>query len=178
MYCDHCNYFTKLTVIEVSAIAKIINTGFTKYKKYPNRIFRTRPQYSVNCPRCLGNMMEVDALMVEIIGILNAIGMTTMYCCSGHYKDGDAYIMFDSNELPKWFSEDKFPFTGASVWVYTHDLDNLCVRIERCYSLYLSQLNSRFEFNKCRASYMKELTEWVHHMVEISMGNRGGDECE
>ena len=52
------------------------------------------------CPKsnCVGQLIEVDELMLPTIKILNQKGYYTKYCCSGHYYHQivDGYIMFSN----------------------------------------------------------------------------------
>lgn len=63
------------------------------------------------CPKysCIGEVVEIDELLLPIIVKLNQKGYYTRYCCSGHYYDNcpNCYIMFDEDVLlpnvPKGF---------------------------------------------------------------------------
>lgn len=57
------------------------------------------------CPKtsCIGEVVEIDDLLLPVIIELNKKGYTTKYCCAGHYYDHpiNSYIMFDEDiELP------------------------------------------------------------------------------
>lgn len=57
------------------------------------------------CPKsnCVGNLIEIDELMIPTIKILNQKGYFTRFCCSGHYYDQhpNGYIMFEEGiEIP------------------------------------------------------------------------------
>ena len=58
-----------------------------------------------HCPKnnCIGEVVEIDELMLPAIILLNQKGYKTKYCCRGHYGDLEpsAYIKFQQDiELP------------------------------------------------------------------------------
>lgn len=68
-----------------------------------------------HCPKadCIGNVIEVDELLLPTIIELNKKRYYTKYCCSGHYysKGGDnCYIMFEDGvilpNIPNGFKYD------------------------------------------------------------------------
>ena len=60
----------------------------------------------VGCPKtsCVGQLIEIDELMIPTIKILNQKGYITKFCCSGHYygQHSNGYIMFEEGvDIPK-----------------------------------------------------------------------------
>ena len=66
------------------------------------------------CPKtnCIGEIVEVDELMIPVIIELNKKGYFTQYCCSGHFygQHPNGYIMFkkdiDIPNIPKYFKRE------------------------------------------------------------------------
>ena len=57
------------------------------------------------CPKssCIGEIVEVDEMILPVIRILNLKGYRTKFCCSGHpeKKKPNGYILFDFGYRPK-----------------------------------------------------------------------------
>lgn len=87
-------------------MSKVCLECFEIYKD--SLIFDALSDYQF-CPKysCLGEVVEVDELMLPIIIELNKKGYHTKYCCASHYYERpiDSYIMFADNiklpSLPK-----------------------------------------------------------------------------
>ena len=70
----------------------------------------------VGCPKtnCVGQLIEIDELMIPTIKILNQKGYYTKFCCSGHYygQHPNGYIMFEENidvpNLPIGWNKEEF----------------------------------------------------------------------
>ena len=69
----------------------------------------------IGCPKtnCVGELIEIDELMIPTIKILNQKGYYTKFCCSGHYYDQhpNGYIMFEEDidvpNLPKGWNKEE-----------------------------------------------------------------------
>lgn len=61
------------------------------------------------CPKssCIGEIVEVDEMILPVIRILNLKGYKTKFCCGGHpeKKNPNAYILFDFDYRPKTIPE-------------------------------------------------------------------------
>lgn len=66
------------------------------------------------CPKsnCLGEVVDIDELLIPTIKILNQKGYCTIFCCSGHYygQHPNGYISFEKGVdipyLPKGFEKE------------------------------------------------------------------------
>lgn len=69
----------------------------------------------ISCPntKCIGQVIEVDELILLTIKILNQKGYYTKFCCSGHsyHEISQCYILFEKGiellNIPKGFTSEK-----------------------------------------------------------------------
>lgn len=66
---------------------------------------------NIACPKCEGNLVEIDDLLAPTILLLNHKGYKTQYCCSGHLcldqPRVHTYVVFDDAIL-RYIDKDKF----------------------------------------------------------------------
>lgn len=61
------------------------------------------------CPKCQGEIVEIDDFILPTIILLNQKGYKTLHCCSGHSNENvsNCYIKFDESiqlpSIPKGF---------------------------------------------------------------------------
>ena len=72
------------------------------YEIYDRHLIKPNPYDDYTfCPKsnCIGNIIEVDELLIPTIRILNQKGYYTKACCSGHYygQHSNGYIMFEED---------------------------------------------------------------------------------
>ncbi|KPV45077.1 hypothetical protein [Alicyclobacillus ferrooxydans] len=77
--------------------------------------------HAIPCPTadCLGQVIELDELILPAIFILNFKGYLTRNCCSGHVQSriAETYVMFDANvdlpDMPHEFHMDELDALDA-----------------------------------------------------------------
>jgi hypothetical protein len=87
------------------------------YEIYDRDLIKTSEFDDYNfCPKsnCIGEVVEIDELLIPTIKILNQKGYYTKFCCSGHYygQHPNGYISFEEGIdipfLPKGFKKEVF----------------------------------------------------------------------
>lgn len=119
------------------------------------------------CPKCWNQLdkcdclywpryaVEIDDNIATAISLLNQKGYVTTYCCSGHYKNGVAYIafayMYDFDVPEGWYRS----FNGS-----IHQID-------------LYDDISESEFNIIQANEMKKILNWVERLPVLDVFEEG-----
>lgn len=86
------------------------------------------------CPKnhCIGNVVEIDELMIPVIIKLKIMGYETKFCCQGHIDDVDnlmdTYILFTEESFARLFKNNKYPPNG---WVYSNGNSLRPLEVER-----------------------------------------------
>lgn len=113
-----------------------------------------------SCPKreCLGQVADIDELILPAIILLNEKGYFTEYCCSGHFHSGtstSAYILFDQSvkqvdvpALPKGFTFD------------TRNQNLVCIRREL-------RAKDRYDLHRKAVEASVDVLEWVKSLPEM-----------
>lgn len=114
----------------------------------------------ISCPntKCVGQIIEVDELMLPIIKILNQKGYYTKFCCSGHsYNEvSQCYIMFEKDielsNAPNGYFFEKF----------TSGINKDCIIIEKIFE------GSEYKIFKDINKNANQLLMWVKKLKNIN----------
>lgn len=94
-WCPKCNHIEKVNIVSKLKVEFVNPIETLDARNIPTfNPISIEMNRNIFCQECEEEMVQIDNEIISVILKLNSVGLKTEFCCSGHGKIDQAYIMF------------------------------------------------------------------------------------